>query len=119
MSVAPIGRKEEGRLRLRLFQEKGDGGLADHAGLRAGLGIGKTDRSLFLVKPRVFEAQPFHAAETRQQKKADRRQTCRMLPLFRGEAQGLAETVDFGVAEPPFARRTGEPSDNPWRDWFQ
>jgi hypothetical protein len=73
MPVAPISRKEERRLRLRLIEQEVNGALPNHASLGAALGVREADRALVLVEPRPLNAEPLHAAEAAQQDEADRR----------------------------------------------
>ncbi|WP_156967786.1 hypothetical protein [Methylosinus sp. PW1] len=74
--------------------------VSDHAGLRAALLIGKSDRALFLVEPAALDSESCHAAKAGQQKEQDGGRRGRMLAVHGGGAERLAEPLDLGAAEP-------------------
>jgi hypothetical protein len=118
MALAPVGREEKGRFRLRLFEQQINGGAPDHARLRAALGVREPDRFLFLVEPCPFQPQGFHAPETGEQQEADGGKPGWVLALLRDGAKCLAQALDLGATEPPFSGLGGQFSDSLGRIGF-
>lgn len=82
MALAPIGRKEERRRRLWLFEKQIKSTLSDHADLSAALGIREADCAFLFIKPDALQPQAFHASETCQKKEPNGREASRMLAVL-------------------------------------